>query len=95
MDGDVRIAEALGGKVSQLVDLYEKEKENVLLLKDTVKRLKERIESLGTEIEDLKDANRKLKLAVAFKSRGDASDAKKYIDELVREIDKCLTLLNR
>ncbi|MDR1129649.1 MAG: hypothetical protein LBK96_01530 [Prevotellaceae bacterium] len=95
MDGDVRIASALGGKISQLVGLYEKEKENVLILKDTIKRLKEQIESLETEMEDFKDENRKLKLAVALKSKGDASDAKKFIDELVREIDKCLTLLNR
>jgi cell division septum initiation protein DivIVA len=95
MDDDVRIAVALDGKVSQLISLYEKEKENVLLLRDTIKRLKERIKSLETEIEEYKESNRKLKLATAFKSKGDASDAKKFIDELVREIDKCVNLLNR
>ncbi|MDR1130642.1 MAG: hypothetical protein LBK96_06645 [Prevotellaceae bacterium] len=95
MDGDVGIASALDGKISQMIDLYEKEKKKVLRLEDTKKRLEEQIGSLKTEIEDFKDANRKLKFAVAFKSKGDASDAKKFIDELVREIDKCLTLLNR
>jgi polyhydroxyalkanoate synthesis regulator phasin len=95
MDDVVRIVIALDRKVSQLIDFYEKEKKNVLLLKDTIKRLKEQIKSLETEIEECKESNRKLKLATAFKSKGDASDAKKFIDELVREIDKCVTLLNR
>jgi cell division septum initiation protein DivIVA len=95
MDDDAKIAIALDGKVSQLIDLYEKEKKNVLLLRDTIRGLKEQIKSLETEVEEFKESNRKLKLATAFKSKGDASDARKFIDELVREIDKCVALLNR
>jgi cell division septum initiation protein DivIVA len=95
MDDDVRIANALGGKVSRLISLYEKEKEKVLLLKDRIEKLKEQVKSLETEIEEFKETNRKLKLATAFKSNKEASDAKKIIDDLVREIDRCVTLLNR
>jgi hypothetical protein len=95
MDDEIKVAIVLDGKVSQLIDLYEKEKENGLLYKDTIKGLEERIESMASEIEMLKEANRILKFATAFRSKRDAADAKKIIDELVREIDKCVSLLNR
>jgi hypothetical protein len=95
MDGDGNIAIVLDGKVSQLITLYEKEKKHALLLRDTIATLEGQVESLETEIEALKEANRTLKLATAFKSKGDASDARKIIDGLVREIDGCITLLNR
>jgi hypothetical protein len=49
---------------------------------------------MAAEIEELKEANRKLKFATAFRSKGDASDAKKIIDQLVREIERCISLLN-
>ena len=82
-------------KVSQLKSLYEKEKENGLLFREAIRKLEKQIDSMGTEIEELKEANRKLKFATAFKSIGDASDAKKFIDELVREIEMCVSLLNK
>jgi hypothetical protein len=95
MDDEFKIANALDGKVSQLISLYEKEKEKGLLLGDMITGLETQVKNLETEIETLKEVNRKLKLATAFKSKGDASDAKKSIDELVREIEKCVSLLNR
>jgi exonuclease VII small subunit len=95
MDGEIKILSALDGKVSQLISLYEKEKEKGLLYRETITELNERIKSLETENETLKEANMKLKLATAFKSKGDASDAKKMIDKLVREIETCVSLLNR
>jgi exonuclease VII small subunit len=95
MDDEIRIVNVLSGKVSQLISLYEKEKEKGLLYRETITELNERIKNLETEIEELKEANRKLKFATAFKSKGDASDAKKTINELVREIEICVSLLNR
>jgi DNA-directed RNA polymerase subunit F len=95
MDDEIEIVVALDGKVSQLKSLYEKEKENGLLFREAIRKLEKQIDSMGTEIEELKEANRKLKFATAFKSIGDASDAKKFIDELVREIEMCVSLLNK
>ncbi|MDR0726254.1 MAG: hypothetical protein LBF59_09660 [Prevotellaceae bacterium] len=95
MDDEVKIAIALDGKVSQLIGLYEKEKEKGLLYREKITELREQIKSMETEIEALKGANRGLKFATAFKSKGDAADAKKIIDELVREIETCVSLLNR
>jgi hypothetical protein len=95
MDDEIKIVNALDGKVSQLISLYEREKEKGLLFIETITELKEQIKSMESEIEALRVANRKLKFATAFKSKGDASDAKKIISELVREIDACVSLLNR
>jgi exonuclease VII small subunit len=95
MDDEIKIVNALDGKVSQLVSLYEREKEKGLLYRETITELKEQIKSMESEIEALRAVNRKLKFATAFKSKGDASDAKKIIDELVREIEACVSLLNR
>ena len=95
MDDEIKTAIDLDGKVSQLVSLYEKEKDKGLLYREKIMELKEQIKSMETEIETLKEANRRLKFATAFKSKGDASDAKNIIDGLVREIETCLSLLNR
>jgi exonuclease VII small subunit len=95
MDDEIKMTIALDGKVSQLISLYEKEKEKGLLFRETITELKAQIKRLETELETLKDANRKLKFATAFKSKGDASDAKKIIDKLVREIETCVSLLNK
>jgi len=96
MDNNVEIVAALRGKVLQLMEFYEREKENNFLLRSTIKSLQSRISESNSEIETLKDINQKLKLATAFKSGSeDAQDAKKKIAKLVREIDKCIALLNR
>ncbi|MDR2382933.1 MAG: hypothetical protein LBD76_03495 [Prevotellaceae bacterium] len=95
MDDEIKTVIALDGKVSQLISLYEKEKDKGLLYREKIRELEERLKSKETEIETLKEANRRLKFATAFKSKGDASDAKKIIDGLVREIEICVSLLNR
>jgi cell shape-determining protein MreC len=95
MYDEIRIVNALDGKVSQLISLYEREKEKGLLFRETIMELKEQLKSMESEIEELREENRQLKFATAFKSKRDASDAKKIIDEFVREIEACVSLLNR
>jgi predicted nucleic acid-binding Zn-ribbon protein len=103
MDGDVEIAIALKRKILQLMELYEKEKKISSSLTETIAELNGQIKGLETEIDSLKKSNRRLKLSTAFKSKAanqstnedDALGAKKIIDELVREIDRCVALLNR
>ncbi|MDR1896206.1 MAG: hypothetical protein LBR10_05395 [Prevotellaceae bacterium] len=95
MDGNVEMVVALRGKISQMMDICEKEKENALLLMAQIASLQKEIENKDREIGTLKDLNQKLILATAFKSGGDAQEAKKRISNLVREIDKCVALLNR
>jgi len=46
-------------------------------------------------IEQLKDKNNYLKIAESVKQFEGNADVKSKIDELVREIDKCIGLLNK
>jgi len=96
MDNNVEIVTTLRGKILQLIDLYEKEKENTTSLRKSIELLENQLGEKESEIQGLKDTNQKLKLATAFKSGSeDAQEAKRKIGKIVREIDKCIALLNR
>jgi len=77
--------------------------ESVNQLDDEKKLLEHKILNLNNEIKELEqeksDLNRKneqLKIATQLLSENDESkEAKQKIDFLVREIDKCIALLNK
>ncbi|NMB36709.1 MAG: hypothetical protein GX993_01545 [Bacteroidales bacterium] len=88
------VINSLEGKIGQLIARCEKlEKENRRLSEkvtalegidakqiDTIKRLKEQIE--------------RLQLIEAFGNMPDRNEAKKRVSSLIREIDRCINLLN-
>ena len=84
-------------KVQHVISLYhnikeEKEAlvgEKIHLLK-TIEQQKLRIAELESEYNTLQMAK-----AVAAKDQGETEIAKKRIDAIVREIDKCIALLNK
>lgn len=58
--------------------------------------LDDKLREQEEEIKELKQQNNTLKLAKAFTAEGEESqDAKLQINRIVREIDKCIALLNR
>lgn len=82
-------------KVERLIKLY-------ISSLQTIDDQKGRMEELSAEIENLKSENRNLneelktaKVANALSGSGNGSyQAKLRINQLVREIDKCIALLN-
>ncbi len=71
-------------------------------LKDEIKTLKQKQTNLEGElreqlklIDELKEKNKTLELAKSLKQGEGNRDVKKRIDEMVREIDKCIELLNK
>ena len=50
-------------------------------------------ESCGKRIEDLEQQVNNLHLSEAFGVAGDGSAAKEKIEKLIKEIDKCISLL--
>ena len=80
----------------QLVAYYEKiQREYKELLAEHQKDKEEIARQYGL-IKDLEEKNKKLQLAEAFKgSSADTNDAKLKIGRIVKEIDKCIALLNR
>ncbi len=64
-------------------------------LKQEQKSLIENLENQKKLIEQLKEKNRNLKISKSVKLEEGNEDVKNKIDELVREIDKCIGLLNK
>ena len=65
-------------------------------LKSQTEKHKKEIKNKEAELDFLKNKYNKLKLAKSLlASTGDSHDAKIKINGIVREIDKCIALLNR
>ncbi|RXQ94395.1 hypothetical protein EO244_08920 [Ancylomarina salipaludis] len=92
----IEIVSELRGQISRLISLYQDlklEKEKLVLEK---MELLERVESLSKENEEFKHQYDTLKLAKTFAGNtGDSQQAKNKISQIVREIDKCIALLNK
>ena len=82
-------------KVRKLVDQCNELKKTNALLLDENKKLKEIIEEKNIFVENLKEEIPKIKLAKSLESKEGSNEAKMKINELVREIDKCIGLLNQ
>ncbi len=81
-------------KVRKLVNLQKENKsENELLLNQNTE-LKNNIEEQKKIINQLKEEFNRIKLAKSLESMKGSNDAKLKINELVREIDKCIELLS-
>jgi hypothetical protein len=86
----------LQSNIRKLVSLHEKQKETINVLKKANSELLEKLNRKEEEFEQLeaKFNNLKLTRALTFKNE-DAQQAKLKVNSLVREIDKCIALLNR
>ena len=88
--------ELLQQRIRQVIELYqEKKRENELLRKKGIE-MEERIRHDNNRISDLEEKYNKLKISKALMaSSNDLHDAKLKVNRMVREIDKCIALLNR
>ena len=85
----------LKSHIEQIISRYEVAlSENISLKKQLQKALEEN-EEKEDKIKTLEQKVEQLELADAFSiSAGDAKEAKKRIGKIVREIDKCISMLN-
>ncbi len=90
------IVGVLKEKVKKLLSLYNNLKSVNVGLKKQTEELKIQLKNKEAELDFLKNKYNKLKLAKSFlASAEDKHDAKIKINRIVREIDKCIALLNR
>jgi chromosome segregation ATPase len=90
------IVVTLKDKVKKLLSLYNNLKAENKELKKQTEEYKTQIKNKEAELDFLKNKYNKLKLAKSLlASTGDSHDAKIKINRIVREIDKCIALLNR
>ena len=80
----------------KLIALYEAQRERADALAAELEKERAASEACRKQIDDLKDQVRTLELKGAFMSGGDSSSAaREKIDRLIREIDKCISLLEK
>lgn len=90
------LVKSLSFKAEKLSGLLRDIKTENFNLKEDKNGLLKQIEDLNKKIQDLEERNKILKLAKSLSGTDEKSSAIKLkINELVREIDKSIALLNR
>ena len=84
--------EKLRQRIQQLIAAYEAEKVEKEKLQTELEHVKSQNETYVKQITELERQIDNLKLAEAFKAAG-SPEAKKKINSLMKEIDRCITLL--
>ncbi len=85
----------INDKIKKLINVKQTlliENENLVKKQE---ELLQQVESKNKIIEELKNKNSNLSIADKVKQLEGNSDVKLKIDEMVREIDKCIELLNK
>ena len=86
----------LQNKLERLVSKHQEVKSANQLLKEKLMSLQEQLEKEQQNVSELKDKNKILKLSASLHGEvQDTQAARQRINELVREIDKCIALLNK
>ncbi|MCX4337219.1 MAG: hypothetical protein K1V99_08515 [Bacteroidales bacterium] len=86
--------ETLKQRIGRLIAAYESEKVERERLQTELQSIREQNEAYRKQIKELERQIDNLRLAEAFKS-GEAgnAEARKKIDRLIREMDKCIALM--
>ncbi|MBR5141856.1 MAG: hypothetical protein IKW55_05170 [Bacteroidales bacterium] len=86
--------EKLKKRIQQLISAYETERAERQRLQTELDKAVTQNEDYRKQITELERTIDNLKLADAFKAgNADNAEAKKKIDKLIKEIDKCITLM--
>ncbi len=82
-------------KIRNLIERQKSIKEENNYLKQQKEKITKTLEVQKSMITDLENKYRILKVSKALEINTGSKDVKKKITELVREIDKCISLLNK
>ncbi len=86
----------LNKKLDELLNRHHNLKREYAELKSGNEELRNELQERDARIKELESKYERVRLSEALLGEeGNASEAKKKINELVREIDKCVALLNR
>ena len=85
----------LKGRIEQIISKYEVALSENIALKEQLQKTTEELETKNDTIKELEQKVEQIQLADAFvASSDDVKEAKKRIGKIVREIDKCISMLN-
>lgn len=87
--------ESLKKRIEMLISLYERGAAENLALKRENARLKADLEECSNKLKEKEEKLDKIVLANAFATSGEnVKEARQKIARIVKEIDKCISLLN-
>ncbi len=91
------IFSSLRQKIHRIISLYEEQREKNIELQNRNSELHAKLEELELKLSGAEKKVENLKLAKVLSSfpDDDIHDTKMQINRIVREIDKCIALLNR
>ena len=95
MENEAKMISSIDLKVKRLIELHLEIKEKLRQNQNENEELKNINEQQKKIINDLKEKIKLLKIAKSTEKQEGAADARLKINEMVREIDKCIGLLNR
>ena len=85
----------LKGHIEQIISKYEVALSDNISLKEQLLRVTNELELKNNKIKELEQKVEQMQLADAFAaSTDDVKEAKKRIGKIVKEIDKCISMLN-
>jgi len=80
--------------IEKLIALYEAKNEENKRLKESLEQSKAENATFRKKIEELEEEVENLHLAEAFRTTsGNGAEAKERIDKLIKEMDKCISML--
>ncbi len=86
----------LRAKIKSIITLYEEHKFRNKILESKNKELAEQIHFLEKKLNETAEKSNNIKFAKAILASGENShEAKIKVNRIVREIDKCIALLNK
>lgn len=86
---------SLQSKVEKLIIQHKKSKEDMRQLRDENDFLRNQLTDKKEKLKELEERNKVLKLAKSLGGdEGKTTELKLKINEMVREIDKCIALVN-
>ena len=95
MENVVRKVASVELKIKTLIERYETLRKQQNQLQKEIFELREINDQQDKKIIELKEKIKLLKIAKLTETKEGAGDAKLKINEMIREIDKCIGLLNR
>lgn len=89
------VIQKLKGHIEQIIAKYELALSENISLKEELDKCKKDLENRNSRIKELEQRVELMQLGDAFRaSSEDVKEAKKKIAKIVREIDKCISMLN-
>ncbi len=84
--------EDIQDKINKLIELYEGERQRAASLSNELSESRQVVQDQQRQIAELKNKIESVQLQSAF-TAGGTPEAKARLSALIREIDKCITLL--